>query len=94
MSRDRQHSCNFRRNGRSNTGSRSGFRASTNRDRNRCFKCKEYNHFAKDCPNVKVTEKDMTEQRQWMLDSAEQETSLKVLAGETYDSLTRENSEE
>ena len=29
---------------------RSGSRASTNKDRIRCFNCREYDHFARDCP--------------------------------------------
>ena len=33
----------------SNSRSRSGSRASTNRDRIRCFKCREYDHFIRDC---------------------------------------------
>ena len=33
----------------SNSRSRSGSRASTNRDRIRCYKWREYNHFAMDC---------------------------------------------
>ena len=43
---------NNRRNDRSlsNSGSRSGSRVSTNRDRIRCYKCREYDHFTKDCP--------------------------------------------
>ena len=32
----------------SNSRSRSGSRASTNRDRIRCFKCQEYDHFVRD----------------------------------------------
>ena len=35
----------------SNDRSRSGSRASTNRDRIRCYACREYDHFARDCPN-------------------------------------------
>ena len=51
-SRGKQYSSNFRRNDRrSSSRSRSGLRASTNRDRIRCFKCREYEHFAKDCLN-------------------------------------------
>ena len=40
-----------------------------------------------------MTEKDQTEQMQQMLHSEDLETILKVLMGETCDSLTRENSE-
>ena len=41
-----------RRNDRStsNGRSRSGSRVSTNRDRIRCFECREYDHFARECP--------------------------------------------
>ena len=35
----------------SNRRSRSGSRASTNRDRIRCYNCREYDHFVRDCPN-------------------------------------------
>ena len=35
----------------SNNRSRSGSRANTNRDRIRCYACREYDHFARDCPN-------------------------------------------
>ena len=34
-----------------NSRSRSGSTANTNRDRIRCYKCREYDHFARDCPN-------------------------------------------
>ena len=46
---------NNRRNDRSisNSRSRSGSRVSTNRDRIRCYKCREYDHFMKDCPTSK-----------------------------------------
>ena len=59
----------------------------------RCFKSREYNHFAKDCPNATVTEKNQTEQMQ-MFYSEEQETTLKVITDEIFDSLTRAYSEE
>ena len=35
----------------SNSILRSGSRASTNRDRIRCYNCREYDHFARDCPS-------------------------------------------
>ena len=93
-SRDRKLSGNFRRNDRSSTRSRSGLRTSTNRDKIRCFRCREYYHFAKDCANVTVTEKDETKQMYQMLDSEEQETTLQVLTAETYDDLTNANLKE
>ena len=37
---------------RSESSSRSSSRASTNRDRVQCFKCREYDHFANECPNL------------------------------------------
>ena len=80
-SRERQFSGNFRRNDRSSSRSRSGSRTSTNRDRVRCLKCREYDHFAKDSSNMLETEKDQTEQMQQMLDSEEHETALKVFCG-------------
>ena len=36
----------------SSSRSRSNSRTSTNRDRVRCFKCGEYDHFANECPNL------------------------------------------
>ena len=35
-----------------NSRSSSGSRASTNRDRIRCYNCREYDHFVKDCPHL------------------------------------------
>ena len=56
-SRERSFSrdINNRRNDRSigNIWSRSGSRRSTNRGRIRCYKCREYDHFVKDCPTSK-----------------------------------------
>ena len=73
--------------------SRSGLRVSTNRDRIRCFKCKECNHFSKECPNISDTEKEHSEQIQQMLNLEENKTSLKVLVADTYDDVIRTNSE-
>ena len=36
---------------RSPSSSRSRSRTNTNRDRIRCFRCREYDHFANECPN-------------------------------------------
>ena len=54
----------------SNSRSRSGSRASTNRDRIRCYKCREYDYFTRDCPNSRE-ERDL-EQLQQMLNMEEQ----------------------
>ena len=48
----------------------SGSRAHTNGDRIRCYKCREYEHFARDCPNSRE-ERDL-EQLQQMLNMEEQ----------------------
>ena len=55
----------------SNDRSRSGSRASTNRDRIRCYVCREYDHLARDCPNSRE-ERDL-EQLQHMLNMDEQD---------------------
>ena len=89
-SRDRQYSDNTRMNDRSSIRSRSGSRASTNRDRIRCYKCREYDHFTKDCPTFKV-EKE-SEQIQQMFNMDEEQTALKLLVTDTYDSLNKINS--
>ena len=67
---------------------------SINRDRIRCFKCKEYDHFIKDCPNISETEKQHLEQIQQMFNLVEDKTSLKVLVTDTYENIIRTNSEE
>ena len=46
------------RRSRSPSSSRLGSRASTNRDRIRCFKCREYDHFANECPNQTLDSSD------------------------------------
>ena len=58
---------------------------STNRDKIRCYKCREYDHFTKDCPTTKV-EKE-TNQIQQMFNFDEEQTSLETLVTDTYDSL-------
>ena len=67
-SRERLFSSNYNNNiniSTSNSWSRSGFRASTNRDRIKCYKCREYNHFMRDCPTSR--EEKEIEQLQQML---------------------------
>ena len=55
----------------SNDKSRSGSRASTNRDRIGCYACREYDYFVRDCPNSRE-ERDL-EQLQHMLNMEEQD---------------------
>ena len=75
-SRERQHQGNMRRNDRSNgSRSRSGSGANTNRERIRCYKCREYDHFTTDCPTTKV-EKEI-DQLQQIFNLDEEQTSLK-----------------
>ena len=42
--------------GRDKSRSRSNSRVSTNRDHVRCYRCKEYDHFASECPNIPTDE--------------------------------------
>ena len=53
--------------------SRSNSRVSTNRDRVRCFKCREYDHFVNEHPNLVLEDSDRES------DSARQ-ASLQILA--------------
>ena len=70
--RERTFVGNYRKNrSSSNDRSRSGSRASTNRDRIRCYACRAYDHFARDCPNSRE-ERDL-EQLQHMLNMEEQD---------------------
>ena len=55
----------------SNDRSRSGSRDSTNRDRIRCYMCREYDHFLRDHPNCRE-ERDL-EQLQHMLNMEKQD---------------------
>ena len=42
----------------SSSRSRSNLRASTNMDRVRCLKCREYDYFANECPNLVPEDSD------------------------------------
>ena len=55
----------------SSTRSGSGSRANTNRDRIRCYNCREYDHFARDCPTSRE-ERDL-DQLQQMVNLKEEE---------------------
>ena len=72
----RQYSDNFKRNNRySSSRSRSGSRACTNRDRIRCYRCMEYDHFAMNCPTLQIEKQP--EQIKQMYNMAEEHTALK-----------------
>ena len=66
-------------------------RASTNRDRIRCYICREYGHghFTKDYTNSKV-EKE-SEQIQQMYNMDEGQKALQQLTTDTYDNLNKMN---
>ena len=79
-SRDRSREGSFSRNygnnrdrSLSNSRSRSGSRASTNRDRIRCYNCKEYDHFVRDCPTSRE-ERDLEQLKQMLNLEAEEQT--------------------
>ena len=59
----------------SNSRLRSGSRASTNRDRIRCYNCREYDHFARDCPTSRE-ERDLEQLQQMLNLEAEEQTHL------------------
>ena len=63
-----------------------------NRDRIRCYKCTEHDHFTKDCPTSR--EERELEQLQQMLNLEDEQTSLKSLVTNTQDNFNRVNSEE
>ena len=60
-----------------------------NRDRIRCYKCREYDHFTKDSPTSRELE-----HLQQMLNLDDEQTSLKPLVTNTNENLNRINSEE
>ena len=71
MSFPRKYS-NNRTRSTSNSISRSGSRASTNGDRICCYKCREYDHFARDCPTSR--EEKEIEQLQQMFNLGDEQT--------------------
>ena len=75
MSRERSYSDDNGRKDRSSSTSRSrsGSRASTSRERIRGYKCREYDHFAKEFPTTK--DKREKEQIQQMFNLDEEQMS-------------------
>ena len=56
-SRDRrQRSRTNSRDRRDRSRSRSSSHMSTNRDRSRCYRCNDYDHFTRECPNIMLDE--------------------------------------
>ena len=58
----------------SNSRLRSVSRASTNRDQIRCYNCREYDHFVRDCPTSR--EESDLDQLQQMLNLADEQSHL------------------
>ena len=83
---DRQDRSRRRDRSISNGRSRSGSRASTNRDRIRCFKCREYDHFVREC--LTRQEKREIEQIQQMFNLDDEQTSLQTTLMDTDDEET------
>ena len=57
-----------------------------NRDRNRCFECREYDHFAREC--LTRQEKSEIEQIQQMFNLDNEQTSLQTSLMDTNDEET------
>ena len=77
-SRERSFSRNYHSNrtrSTSNSRSRSGSIASINNDRIRCYYCREYDHFARDCP-TSGEERDMDQLQQMLNLEEEEQTHL------------------
>ena len=85
LSSRRYNNNNNRQNGNSRLRSRSRIRSNSritmNRDRIRCYKCMEYDHFANECPNIVTKDSDGHES-----DNA----ALKVMAIDTEPSNTHD----
>ena len=64
----------------SGSRSRSGSKASTNIDRIRCYKCREYDHFAKDCPtsSSQSLEQEELEQLQQLLNLEDRQSPIQA----------------
>ena len=62
------------------------------RDRIRCYKCREYGHFSKDCPTSR--EERESEQLQQMVNLGDEQKSMKSLVTNTQDHFSGVNPEE
>ena len=58
----------------------------------RCFKCREYDHFVRDCPTSR--EEKEIEQLQQMLNLGDEQTSLTPLMSKMQDNFSKKGSEE
>ena len=83
---DRQDRSRRRDRSMSNISSRSGSRASMNRDRTRCFECREYDHFVRKCPTRQ--EKRKIEQIQQMFNLDDEQTLSQTSLMDTVDEET------
>ena len=91
-SRDRQYSDTFIRNDRSSISrARLCLRICTNRDRIRCFGCREYDHFTKDCTNLQTDKQPEQIQQMYNLDM--EQTALKASATDMHDNFISTNSD-
>ena len=70
----------------SNSRSRSGSRASTNRDRIRCFECREYDHFVREC--LTKRENREIEQIQQMFNLDDKQTVVQTPLMVTVEKVT------
>ena len=75
----------------SNSRSRSGSRASTNKERIRCYKWREYDHFLKDCPTTNKEREIVQIQQMFNLDG-EQMSLITLATSDTYDNLSHTSS--
>ena len=82
----RQSRNNTRDRDRSESGSRSTSHVSTNRDRCRCYRCNEYDHFARECPSDAADgSSDDMGGSLWRMLGKDQTYALDYADGEDYD---------
>ena len=82
----RQSRDNTRNRDRSESRSRSSSHVSTNRDRSRCYRCNEYDHFARECPNdTSVRNSNDAEDSLLRMTDTDQAYTLDYTDGEDFD---------